>query len=655
MKNDFRAFLRERLARHAGLLACSAVAALGALAYANSLSNSFQFDDVQGIVLSPLLRDMRNIPAFFTDVRTSSIAGGHDWRPVVLGTLALNYAMDGLDPAVFRLTNLLFHLGTACLIFLVLREIFRARPERFPAGGFISPELFAALPAALFAVHPVNSEAVNHIWARSSVLAAFFSLLSFYCFARGPWSAAGKAKPLWGLAGLACFAVGLGAKATVITLPAVLLLYEGLFLSSPEKPFWREPKKLAKYFPPLALSAAYVLFRFAYLPGFFRRVGGGSADISATTYLLTQSRAWIYYIRQFFWPHPLIADFPGFGWSRSPWEPGVLLSLAAIAIILALAWRVRKSDPLLSFFTLWFFIALLPEASFIPLLDAVNGYRAYPANAALAVVAAVLSLKAALWIWRRLKNQSVSRFRLGYGAAWIAVFCALAGATMARNRDWKDARTLWSDGARKDPTNARAYANLALSFIQSGDYQKAGELLDRAVALGPKSGSAFMMRGYLSFRLGRGDLGLADLTRAIELDRRVPMPFYYRGEVYRKKGEHDKALADYRSALALMPFYADAYLGTALVHMDKHEYDKAMEACAKMTAVDSTDARGYNCQGILLLEQNRVPDAVGIYQKGVLHAPQNSGLWYGLGLAYEQNRMYKEAADAFEIAGRLTK
>jgi Tfp pilus assembly protein PilF len=660
--NAFRQLTTERLHRQSKLLALLAIVMLSAIAYVNSLTNGFHFDDIEGIVRNPTIRDLRNIPSYFTEVSKFRLVSGRDWRPVVMATYALNYATSGLNPMTFHVTNVLIHIGTAWLIFLIMEEILRRRASKLPAALSIPPFLLAVIPAALFAVHTVNSEAVNYIWARSSLLAAFFNLLAFYFFLQGPLNEHKEKTAGWHLAGLVSFILGLGAKATVVTLPATLVLYETVFLNPLShnllKLFWKEPKRITKYLPIAAVCLAYIVFRFVYLRGFFRRVISSTADVSATAYLLTQFRAWVYYIKLFFWPHPLITDYPGFGWSQSLWDLSVLLSLIIIVTALVLAWRMRRSDPALTFFAFWFFITLLPEASFIPLFDAVTGYRPYLANVGLSVVATLLSIKGATWIWNRTPKNDVkskSKFGLAYGLFFGVVLCVLAAATIVRNRAWKDEMSLWSDVVSKDPTNPRAYVNLALQFIRTGNYQEAQRLSEKAVEHGPKRGSPYMLRGYLAFLLDRNDLALSDLTNAIHLDPRVPTPFYYRGEVYRKMRDYDRALTDYQSALALLPFYTDAYLGMALVHMDKGEREQAMASCNKITEIDRDDARGYNCLGILLLEQNRIPEALQIYQRGVIHVPQDSGLWYGLGLAYEQNRMYREAGDAFERASKLTR
>jgi tetratricopeptide (TPR) repeat protein len=638
------------------------IGALSVIVYANALSNSFHFDDIQGIVRNPLIRDLKNIPSFFNDPAVSRLTSGKDWRPVVDMTYALNYAVDGLNPKVFRITNLFLHVGAAWLIFLILAEILDRNQTRTKAGLF--PSAGAPLAAAaLFAVHPVNTEAVDYIWARSSVLAAGFYLLSFYCFLRGPLDERNSGKISWYLAGLASFALGLGTKATLATLPVMLLLYEALFinhrLQDPLKLYWRQPKRLKKYLPIIAALIAYVVFRFVFLSGFFRRVAfsSGESGITAATYLPTQLRAWVYYIRLFIWPDPLITDFAGFGWSRSPWEPAVLAALVIIAVILALAWRARRTDPVWTFFTLWFFITLLPEASFIPLRDPVTGYRAYLANAGLAVLAALLGLRGAAWLRSRVGGgdpKRQGRLRLGYRLAAGAMLCVLGSVTIARNRVWRDEMTLWTDVAEKDPSNPRAYANLGLEFMEKKDYQKAKEMFEKAVELGPKKSYAYRFRGYFNFFLSRNDQALSDLAKAIELEPRSAANFYYRGEIYRKMREYDKALADYDSALKLLPFYTDAYVGIALVRMEKEEMEAAAETCRKLMEIDPNDARSYHCLGSLLMDLQRSMEAIRTYQKGLTRMPREAELWYGLGLAYEKYGMYSAAGKAFETFRELT-
>lgn len=646
--------------KHPRLLAFVFLAAISFVAYVNALPNSFHFDDVVGVVRNPTIRDLKYIPSYFTDPSTFALGRTREWRPVLQITYALNYSIAGLNPIVFRVFNLLFHLGTAFLIFLVITEICEHPPRKLQSDSRVPVALPALFAASLFAVHTANTEAVDYIWARSSVLATFFYLLAFYCFLRGPFSD-GRSKQLpWHAAGLLSFALGVGTKATAVTLPAVLVLYEILFLNpagkSPPRLFLDEPRRIKKYIPVIAVFFAYLAIRTLLLPRMFTNIAA-AREVSSLSYLLTQFRAWIYYLKLFLWPHPLLVDFAGFGWSHSLWDIKVLLSLGLISALLVVAWRVRRTKPLISFFAFWYFVALLPEASFIPLADAVVGYRAYPAYIALAVIAAMLGLEGCLWLWNRFggsDERNASRLRHLCVMLGSLVLAALIAATIARNRDWRDGMTLWSDVIQKDPANPRAYMMLGAQFLNQEDYENAKEMLEHAIRLRPGRSHAYVLRGYLNSRLNRHEEALSDLDRAVQLDSRAPYAYFYRGELHRRTGEYEKALADYHAALRFLPFYTDAYLGLAMTHLEKHETAKAIEACTKLVGIDPEDRRGDDCLGNLFIEQGRFPEAVALYQQGTRRIPRDSGLWYGLGVAHEKNGNYEEAGNAFEKAGRLT-
>ncbi|MDZ4384256.1 MAG: hypothetical protein U0940_02105, partial [Nitrospirota bacterium] len=165
------------------------IAAISSAVYANSLSNSFHFDDQHYITANPYIRDLSNIPSFFKSTRYSSFEltfTGH-YRPLLVASYALNYAIGGLKPAGYHAVNLLFHVGSAFLVFLILEAMSTPALSLPHQGGGKKGggSAYIAVAAALiFAVHPFNSEVVNYITARSSVMCAFFYLLSFYCWVK---------------------------------------------------------------------------------------------------------------------------------------------------------------------------------------------------------------------------------------------------------------------------------------------------------------------------------------------------------------------------------------------------------------------------------------------------------------------------------------
>src|SRR3972149_4217623 len=213
---------------------------LSGLVYLNSLNNGFYFDDFQYIVENKYIRSLQNIPRFFIDIDTLSSVGSWHYRPLVLVSHAVNYSIGRLNPAGYHILSLAFHIGTAYLLFLILKTML--------GGGFIP--LASAL---IFAVHPFNSEVVNYITARSSVMSGFFYLLSFYCWVRfrgeetdvkretldvrskndsSPARLTSYVLPLTSnfyIASLLAFILAMLTKEVAITLPLLLFLYDLYF------------------------------------------------------------------------------------------------------------------------------------------------------------------------------------------------------------------------------------------------------------------------------------------------------------------------------------------------------------------------------------------------------------------------------------------
>src|SRR4030067_490282 len=158
------------------------IALLSITVYANSIPNGFVYDDDIFVVENPHIRDKKNIPASFVHPEyLTSLGHKSHYRPLVMISYTINYWSGGRNPAVYRITNLLFHIGTAFLLFLTVEAILHRNGE---IRGLTSYHFIALASALIFAVHPFNSEAVNYITARPSLMSGFFYLLAFYFWVR---------------------------------------------------------------------------------------------------------------------------------------------------------------------------------------------------------------------------------------------------------------------------------------------------------------------------------------------------------------------------------------------------------------------------------------------------------------------------------------
>ncbi len=195
---------RSDLQRH--IVAVLFVSVMCAVAFSNSLENSFHFDDEHSILENPHIRALENIPSFFVDPSLFSRNVGSDmYRPLVLVSYALNYRFSRYDVGGYHLVNLAIHAGSAIAFYFLLLQLGTGKP--------------ASLVAALvFASHPLTTEPVNYISSRSESLAAFFFLAALYGYIRK--------KEGYPVLSYCCYGLGLLAKSTVIGLPALLFCHD---------------------------------------------------------------------------------------------------------------------------------------------------------------------------------------------------------------------------------------------------------------------------------------------------------------------------------------------------------------------------------------------------------------------------------------------
>src|SRR3990172_28800 len=126
-------------------------------AYSNCFVVPFQFDDDRLIRFNFSLRDFG---------QWNGIVHSELFRPLTILSFAFNFWISQKDPASYHVVNLLLHGTTTTLFYLLLK-------------GLSRNPMFCWLAAALFAVHPLNTESVTYISSRSILLCAMFYLLAF--------------------------------------------------------------------------------------------------------------------------------------------------------------------------------------------------------------------------------------------------------------------------------------------------------------------------------------------------------------------------------------------------------------------------------------------------------------------------------------------
>lgn len=469
------------------------ILAAGMIVYFNALHTPFQFNDYFVVVDNPSIQDLSRL---WEELPRSL-------RPLTKLSYALNYAVGQLEPRGYHLVNLWFHLFTALGVFYLAAKIL---PNPAPFWT-----------ALLFTVHPMQTETVTYIAARSNVMMAFFYLSGLIAAVRALslWRSAGhkRSKALaWFALALICYAAAVASKEAAVTLPLAVAVYDLYFLQGTRE---RRPRGRMLFYAGLCLLAIGILslfFLHSRYVDLFRKILDILAARSSSTHILTQPVILASLLRRFFIPVDLNIDFDFQLVSTLNVEAVFAFSL--LLLFGVLMFFLFRRLPVASFAFAWFFVTLLPHI-LLPRTDFLNERHLY-----LPSVGMIMGLTCLIF---QLKAKTAGNLVLGLISLLLAV------GTIQRNSVYADEVTLWQDTVAKSPNKARPRNNLGYTYLKRGDPEKAALEFKRALELNPALTKASLNLGYLY--LLQGD---------VENSRKV----------YSKALAYDPASAALRKALA---------------------------------------------------------------------------------------------------------
>ena len=417
---------------------------LALAAYGNSFHAAFQFDDYHVIIDNP---DVHSLSAWW-----QHIVG---IRPLLKLSYTLNW-ISGLGVSGYHAVNFIIHGSNTVLVYLLLK--------RFPATDESVARETAFVAALLFAVLPVQTEAVTYVSGRSVSLMALFYLAALFAYAHGREQ---RANLLGRVASPVLFLAALLVKEIAATLPLALLLWEKVH----DTPTPLALRRAAPHWLLLGMAMLLMLSLRDYA-GLFAY---GFSLRSSSDNLLTQVHAVSYLLTRLFalWGHNIDPDLPLFG----HWQPLLLAELALLATILATGFAQLKRRPWLGFGILWLALHLLPTNSLLPRLDIANERQLYLAGIGPCLIGAHFFQQLAAYrpAWRTGLHGAL--------AAWLLL---LVAATLARNHDYRSEIALWEATVRQSPAKARPWNNLGYAYALSGDRDRARHAFQQAVRLKPE-------------------------------------------------------------------------------------------------------------------------------------------------------------------------
>ncbi|HUI68351.1 MAG TPA: tetratricopeptide repeat protein [Nitrospirota bacterium] len=552
----------------------------GLLAYSNTFTVPFQFDDDGYIVNNPIIRSFRYFlhPSEAVTLNQQSptafpIGLRYAFMTRFLGylSLAMNYHLHGLDVAGYHIVNLLLHIINSFLVYLILRNTFKTAlfSNREAEIGSNSHDAIALLSSLLFVCHPIQTHAVTYITSRFVLLATFFFLLSLFLYISSTMSTTDGKRHVLHAAALVSAAAAMVTKEFTFTLPLIIMLYDLVFLSrsTPDRIKTLAPFSLTLFIIPTLVFIQQG--KLQSLDSTMRVITAADvSQISRSDYLLTQFRVIITYIRLLFFPinQSIDHDVPVYhSLFQLPVFASftVLLTLISMAVYLCFVSNKASKYPVLkvlSFGILWFFITLSVESSIIPLGELIAEYRVYLPSIGMIVAFVSLGVFFANQ-FPELKNPN---------KVVIATFCTLAiiilVTTYVRNTVWKDEITLWENAVKTSPALVRPHQNLGMYYSMRGRLEDARNELVTALKLDPNNYKLHNNLGIVFKKLGDYDRAIREFQTVMAIMPSDAMVHYNLGNVYLEQGHLQEAIQEYKTNLKVVPDYDDAHLNLGIAY-----------------------------------------------------------------------------------------
>ncbi len=553
--------------------------------YWHGLSAPFVFDDRGTIVDNRTIehiwsRDVLSAP------HETPVAG----RPVVNVSFAINYAIVGRHVEGYRLTNIGIHVLCALALFGL-------------AWRTSLPVNVALAVALLWALHPLNSEAVNYATQRTESLMALFYLLTLYC-ARRAYDA-GARHGWWEAAAVLACTLGMASKESMVTAPLAVVLYDRVFLFDSLRAAFRGRVRLY-----LGLAATWVLLA-ALVASAPRNLSAGftAHDADPWTYLLNQAVMITRYVRLSVWPRDLVLYY---GWPLPLTLTDVLPQALFVLGLLALTAVTLYRRPGVGILGLWFFLTLAPTSSILPIATEVGAERRMYLPLMAIVVLAVVALS----------HRSPVKGR-GGALVLTTVAALLAAGTYARTTEYASSLTLAQSTHERWPTPA-SHSMLGTELAAAGQFTEAETHLRVAAPVHPP---ARYYLGTVLHEQGRRSEAIEHFRTFIasqppELDQ-VETARRLLADALTKEGRLDEAAVEYRGVLARHPDDGQALVQLGQIALRHQRFNEAIDLFRRGSAARPGDASALVSLGIAYASTGRLDEAMAAFEKAVAMDPQN--------------------------------
>jgi Tfp pilus assembly protein PilF len=569
---------------------------LTSVIYSPSLNGDFVFDDYLTIVENDHVLKYSTFHNFIREKRE---------RIIPFLTFNLQHKYYGIEPYPYHLFNLGLHISNAVLVFIlmiILTKFFK-HAKKYPYLPYIT--------TLIFAVHPVQTQAVSYITQRFTLFAAFFSLLSIVCYLLTLKNIDIESVIFRKTVriGFLVFALSFSffaylSKENAFILPLMIILFNLFFpLTKTKNRF----VPIFLYFL-VALTAFYLLFFFdknTDLNTFSKITAmNRNTSISRSVYFLSQSKAVIRYFSLSMLPVNQNIDYDYSDYLKR--DSKTIASCLFIALLLIFAFRYKKRFPLFTFGIVFFFTGLLIESSFFPIDDIIFEHRLYlPSLGVFIIFSNVFCALISRKLWK--KTALVLLF------LYISILSYL---TFQRNYIWQNEINLWTDSVKKSPYKARPYSNLGAAYLQRGDVENALENFHKAIKIDPEFVDAYQNIAAI----------------------------YERQKDYVKAIQYYESAANFpsRKQITLKLFLAKLYV-------IQKQPDKAKQLYLDIIDTDPRNAQALNSLGVLAQNEGKKDEAIIYFHESIARSLRYENAYLNLADLYNKQQEHTKACHLYKI------
>lgn len=495
------------------VVAASLLALLSCVVFYHGLGGGFVLDDLPNIVENTSVH-LRRIDAEALLYAAYSFQPGGGSRPLAMLSFALDYWRGGLDPQVFKFTNLVIHALTVVALACFFRAVLVAAawPVRSAQGA-------ALLLAGIWAVHPLQVSSVLYVVQRMQTLATLWMVLGLYTYFRARLAQieGGPSRTWWGSAVL-CWGLAFLCKEDSALLPAYTWALEITVLGFRAKD-GRVSRLLRKVYGTGVLVGA-ALFLLVVVPHYWHWDAYPGRDFSSYERLLTQGRVLAMYLGQILAPIPASLPFyyDGLEPSRSLLQP--LTTLPALLLIIAmvvLAWRMRRRRPLFALGAFVFLIGHFVSSNVIPLELAFEHRNHFP------LIGVVLAF-GDLFAWAFASVRVIRPYTVPVAAGALLVY---GGLCASRVHAWAEPLRFAQESVAYAPYSVRARLVLCTKYFDLSGSRKDSPYFDLAIRTCEDGGGlpdgVTLLHNVVIYKSIKGTVNQADWDRFLASLRTATM------------------------------------------------------------------------------------------------------------------------------------